>query len=451
MLNIKTIRAISITILVVLLSACGNRHYNTKEISRTNKTEIKKGYHRSLQEIKFTKGESDGPQIKLYATDIFRRPYDEYSYQNVKSQTTMIREPNLFMIVVGIPTLVCFIAPDDCFGDYDTYSPQYKEENRRKTNTTYKTETEPAKESQIFQLIIDNKSAIETTLLTPENGIYNINLQTYLKDVTQRPQTIMVRPLHQKSDKAFLYQVDNHHLSTFTTETWVKNKQKALYQNNDSVSWNNFIREVELLTDTQEQTHYVIDSLLALDNLSAAAQIALEAQPPYTANSRSSLHKVYRQLMNKSQYSFASEIATKLWQDNNNSQSTKMLFDALVAEKKLDKAEAILADKDVSLKRQLAILRDASLPKSIRKDKYLKILARELGNKNWQEALYYCQLLRKLAIKLPAPIDYFQGETLYHLGKKQDAQTYLLRYLNLGSDARYYNKSIDLLNQISGI
>jgi len=445
--KIIPLKALSMAVTLTMLTACGNRHYIKEEVYRNDKTETKKGY-RSLQQIEFYKGKTEGARVELYAKDIYSRPYEEYAYQHVKYQSKTIREPNIFMIVVGLG-IGCIVALDMCFGKYGKWYPYYNDENRKKIKTYSKTESEPSRKSQRFQLIINNRKTINTESISPKKGVFHLNLQDTLEKTAQRPQSVMIKPLHKKSDDAFIYQVDSKALQTFTTAAWVQTSQKALHQG--KLPWNDFMHEVNLLSSYQEKVHYALDSHLFLGDLSAATDLALKVKPPYTNNSHDSISKVYLRLMKKQQYADASLIAGNLWEDTKDAQSKQLLFDVLLAMKAFDKAQALLSENDRTLQRQLAILRDAPLPKSIRKDKYLKLLARELGEEDWEEALYYCQQLRKLAIQLPDPVDYFQGETLYHLGNKQDAQTYLLHYANLGSAARYYNKSIDLLNKISGM
>lgn len=118
-----------------------------------------------------------------------------------------------------------------------------------------------------------------------------------------------------------------------------------------------------------------------------------------------------------------------------------------------DKAEAKIQNLKAELlaeqqqQSKLAAL-EASLPATVRRDKYMIQLSTFLKEQDYQSALTVFPKLEQLPINKDPSLDFFYGEALLKTGNPTEALKKLYRYITQqGSGARHYTKALELINQ----
>jgi hypothetical protein len=94
---------------------------------------------------------------------------------------------------------------------------------------------------------------------------------------------------------------------------------------------------------------------------------------------------------------------------------------------------------------QAAMQRDARLPLTVRKDKYILSLTDHLNKENFGDAIFYFELLDQLKVELSPSFEYFWGESLLRTGEPEKALEKLYSYVsNVGSAGQYYTQALQL-------
>ncbi len=89
--------------------------------------------------------------------------------------------------------------------------------------------------------------------------------------------------------------------------------------------------------------------------------------------------------------------------------------------------------------------RDAALPLQVRKDKYLIALTGHLKQQEFEDALFYIDLLDQLNVELSPSFEFFWGEALLRTGQTDLAVEKLYSYINnAGTNGTYYNQALQL-------
>ena len=115
----------------------------------------------------------------------------------------------------------------------------------------------------------------------------------------------------------------------------------------------------------------------------------------------------------------------------------------ILAEQQAAEAAAAAAEK----KRQEAEAREASLPVSVRRDKYMILLSSALKQGDYEAALEIFPKLEKLDISKDPSLDFFYGEALLKTGNPTEAIEKLYRYVSeQGSGATHYARALELIN-----
>ena len=92
--------------------------------------------------------------------------------------------------------------------------------------------------------------------------------------------------------------------------------------------------------------------------------------------------------------------------------------------------------------------RDKVLPLNVKKDKYMLTLTKHLNLQQYEESLFYFDLLDRLNIELSSSFDFFWGEALLRTDQPNAAIGKLYQYINkAGSQGRYYTKALELTNE----
>ncbi len=108
-------------------------------------------------------------------------------------------------------------------------------------------------------------------------------------------------------------------------------------------------------------------------------------------------------------------------------------------------AEATNA-KEAKIRTKLA--RDQALPLDVKKDKYILTLTKHLNLQQYEESLFYFELLERLNVELPPSFNYFWGEALLRTNQPNAAIDKLYQYINqAGSQGKYYTKALELTNE----
>ena len=92
--------------------------------------------------------------------------------------------------------------------------------------------------------------------------------------------------------------------------------------------------------------------------------------------------------------------------------------------------------------------RDAALPESIRRDKYLVAFTNAMKIQNYPDAIFFAELLERTGTQIEDSLYYFWGEALLNTGQTNEALTKLSTYLNrAGSSGQYYTQTLQLMLQ----
>ncbi len=92
------------------------------------------------------------------------------------------------------------------------------------------------------------------------------------------------------------------------------------------------------------------------------------------------------------------------------------------------------------------ILKDASLPVSVRADKYLKEIKKKFRNKKYKEAVVYFEALERLNVELEPSFIFFYAKALLNADNIDRAIDKFYEYLGItGSNGEYYNNALDLI------
>ena len=92
--------------------------------------------------------------------------------------------------------------------------------------------------------------------------------------------------------------------------------------------------------------------------------------------------------------------------------------------------------------------RDDKLPLSVRKDKYMVALKKNIDKENYSDALTYFKKLEELNIDMPPSFTFFYGKTLLKAGQPDAATKKLYKYIEIaGSGGKYYEKALELSDE----
>jgi hypothetical protein len=106
------------------------------------------------------------------------------------------------------------------------------------------------------------------------------------------------------------------------------------------------------------------------------------------------------------------------------------------------------AHEDKQLKQQKLAALEASLPPSVRRDKYMVQLSQHLKQRDYQKALEIFPKLESLPVATDPSLKFFYGEALLETGKPGEALKKLYAYVTeQGSGAKHYARALALINQ----
>lgn len=92
--------------------------------------------------------------------------------------------------------------------------------------------------------------------------------------------------------------------------------------------------------------------------------------------------------------------------------------------------------------------REAALPVTVRRDKYMVALSGYLKAERYADALTVLPKLDALAVDKDPSLNFFYGEALLKTGRKQEAAERLYRYVSeQGSGAAHYAQALALINE----
>ena len=124
--------------------------------------------------------------------------------------------------------------------------------------------------------------------------------------------------------------------------------------------------------------------------------------------------------------------------------SQKLQFpqEILASEQAAKKSAAAKAERRKQLEE-----REAKLPISVRRDKFMISLSKFLKAGDYDSALDVFPRLEALDIAKDPSLDFFYGEALLNTGKPSEALEKLYRYVSdQGSGAKHYTKALELIN-----
>ena len=112
-------------------------------------------------------------------------------------------------------------------------------------------------------------------------------------------------------------------------------------------------------------------------------------------------------------------------------------------------AEQMAAARERKMRERLD--RDSMLSPQARKDKYTVILTNHLKKQQFEEALFYFNLLEYMNAAVSPSFDFFWGEALLRTGQLPEAQRRLYSYINEnGSSGKYYTRALELTAEAEG-
>ncbi len=92
--------------------------------------------------------------------------------------------------------------------------------------------------------------------------------------------------------------------------------------------------------------------------------------------------------------------------------------------------------------------RDAALPEQAKRDKYRLALTSYLKKENYQDALFYFELLDFINAKQDHSFTFLWGETLLKTNQPRQAIAKLHEYINkAGTKGEYYTRALELATQ----
>ncbi|MCV2403554.1 ankyrin repeat domain-containing protein [Marinomonas sp. C2222] len=123
-------------------------------------------------------------------------------------------------------------------------------------------------------------------------------------------------------------------------------------------------------------------------------------------------------------------------------QALEMMLDA---EQMLDLQPKVA---ETPLKKQELAALEATLPPSIRRDKLMAQLSRDLEQQNYEQALLIFPKLEQLTVEVDPSLKFFHGEALLGTGNTNEALSKLYEYVSeQGSNAKHYAQALTLINK----
>ena len=91
---------------------------------------------------------------------------------------------------------------------------------------------------------------------------------------------------------------------------------------------------------------------------------------------------------------------------------------------------------------------DSALPLEIRRDLYLVGFSDAMKIYDYEDAVFYAELLERTGLPVDDSLYYFWGEALLELGQSEQSIEKLTTYLSAaGNDGQYYTQALTLLLQ----